>query len=334
MDEDQINGLTSGYLPLAAFQHLEPTAVGVVDLDRSITPSTPDGRPWDNGQRDGLLLVRVHDEPVAIVYVDTLGGIADEELAHKIWRSAVAEICRHLERRRCAQIPSTADALVDGLHFPTDTCSEGTPTNLEMSVAVILSTAGREEQLGRCLRSLLTLRRVNFEVVVVDNRPATGETRRTVNAIASDDPRVRYVAEPRVGLSVARNRGVSETQAELVAFIDDDAVVDRGWLDWLAAPFIEPKVTATCGMVLPLELQTQAQKRFERYGGTPRGWSAAHTTCALVGRYAHCYTPSWAMSLDAAAAWPSDERTSSPPEASTRRSAPELPPAEARTYMR
>jgi len=70
---------------------------------------------------------------------------------------------------------------------------------------------------------------------------------------------------------VARNRGVSETQAELVAFIDDDAVVDRGWLDWLAAPFTEPEVTATCGMVLPLELQTKAQKRFERYGGYSKG---------------------------------------------------------------
>jgi glycosyltransferase involved in cell wall biosynthesis len=140
-----------------------------------------------------------------------------------------------------------------------------------MSVAVILSTAGREEQLGRCLRSLLTLRRAGLEVVVVDNRPAAGETRRVVNAIASDDPRVRYVAESRVGLSVARNRGVSETQAELVAFIDDDAVVDRSWLDWLAAPFTESGVTATCGMVLPLELQTEAQKRFERYGGYSKG---------------------------------------------------------------
>ncbi len=87
----------------------------------------------------------------------------------------------------------------------------------------------------------------------------------------AEDPRVRYVAEPRVGLSVARNRGVSETDAELVAFTDDDVVADEGWLEWLTAPFAEPDVTVACGMVLPLELETNAQKRFEQYAGFSKG---------------------------------------------------------------
>ena len=82
---------------------------------------------------------------------------------------------------------------------------------------------------------------------------------------------MRYVAERRAGSSIARNRGVSETGADLVAFTDDDVVVDPSWLDWLLSPFSEPGVTATCGMVLPLELDTEAQKRFERYGGFCKG---------------------------------------------------------------
>jgi O-antigen biosynthesis protein len=272
MSEDQTEGLTSGYLPITAFKHLEPTAVGVVDLDRSIVPSTPDGRAWGVGQRDGLLLVRLHGEPLAVVHIDRdLGEVADEELAVDIWRSAGTEIRRHVERCGDTPIPDAPDALVGGLHCTADACPDGTPANLGASAAVIISTAGRDKQLGRCLRSLLAQRRAKFEVIVVDNRPATGQAWRTVSPIAAADPRVRYIPEGRVGLSVARNRGVSETKAELVAFTDDDVVADPGWLEWLLAPFAEPEVMASCGMVLPLELQTEAQKRFEQYAGFSKG---------------------------------------------------------------
>jgi O-antigen biosynthesis protein len=272
MSENQMEGLTSGHLPATAFQHLEPTAVGVVDLDRSIVPSSPDGHAWGVGQRDGLLLVRLHGEPLAVVHVDRdPASVTNEELAAEVWRSASAEIRRHVERFRCTPVPGASDALLDGLHISSDACPGGRPAKPVAAVAVILATAGRSEQLGRCLRSLLAQRRAELEVVVVDNRPAAGETRCTVSTIAADDPRVRYVPERRVGLSVARNRGVAETDAGLVAFIDDDAIADPCWLDWLLAPFAEPGVTATCGMVLPLELQTEAQKRFEQYGGYSKG---------------------------------------------------------------
>jgi hypothetical protein len=272
MSEDQTERLTSGYLPSTAFNHLEPTAVGVVDLDRSIVPSTPDGRAWGAGQRDGLLLVRLHKEPLAVVHIDRgPGGIADDELAGEVWRSVGSKIRRHVRRCGCTRIPDDSHALVGGLGSSADTCLCGRPANGGASVAVILSTAGRDEQLGRCIRSLLAQQRARLEVVVVDNRPATGEAWRTVSALAAEDPRLRYVPEPRVGLSVARNRGVSETDAELVAFTDDDVVVDPSWVDWLLDPFAEPGVAATCGMVLPLELETEAQKRFEQYGGFSKG---------------------------------------------------------------
>ncbi len=284
VDEDQIQGLTSGYLPRTAFQHLEPTAVGVVDLDRSITPSTPDGRAWDSGQRDGLLLVRLHDEPIAVVHIDSAPGVVtSDDLATEIWRSADAEIRGHVERFRCTRMPDGSDALVAGLHASADKCPGSNPAQPGASAAVILCTLGREERLRRCLPSLLAQRHIELEVVVVDNRPDTGEAWRAVSAIAAGDPRVRYVAEPRIGLSVARNRGVRETNAELVAFTDDDVVADPGWLEWLLAPFSEPGVTATCGMVLPLELETEAQKRFEQYGGFSKGLER-RTYDLLTGR--------------------------------------------------
>ncbi len=275
MSDDQIRRHTNGYLPITAFQHLEATAVGVVDLDQSIMPSTPDGRAWDAGQRDTLLLVRLHGDPLAVVYIDrNLNDVTDEELGAAIWGSAAREIRRHVERFGCTRIPDGPDALVGGFYSSIDVFPCGEPTKVGRSVAVILCTVGREEQLGRCLRSLLAQRQTELEVVVVDNRPATGQVWRTVSPIAEADGRVRYVPEGREGLSVARNRGINETNAELVAFTDDDVVVDRCWLEWLVAPFAEPEVMATCGMVLPLELPDGGAEALRAVHGVLQGGTA------------------------------------------------------------
>lgn len=270
--ESQTSGLTKGFLPISAFRRLDPTAVGVVDLDVSVVPRSPDGGRAGNGERDCLLLVRLHGEPLAVVHVGCdLASAGEDELAIALWHQTGAEIRRHVARFRCAATPADSGALVGGLRSPTSGCPGGRTVDGGASVAVILCTVGREERLARCVRSLLAQRGPDVELVVVDNRPESGEVLRTLAAIGLDDPRVRYVPEHRVGLSVARNRGVSETAADLVAFTDDDVIADPSWLRWLVAPFADPSVTATSGMVLPLELRTKAQKRFEQFGGFFKG---------------------------------------------------------------
>ncbi len=76
-------------------------------------------------------------------------------------------------------MPHESGALVRGFNRPRSDVPEASPPTFATSVAVIISTAGREEQLEHCIRSLLAQRRAELEVVVVDNRPATGETLRT-----------------------------------------------------------------------------------------------------------------------------------------------------------
>jgi O-antigen biosynthesis protein len=272
MAEQHVGGLTRGCLPIAAFEHLDPTAVAVVDLEHLVLPSSPDGRAWEGNERDALILVRFHGEPLAVIHIDEEPAALNEKrLATLVWQKAGAEVRRHIERFACAPLPDGPQELIDAPPSYSKKCSGGQPPRSGASVAVIVCTAGRDEQLKRCLRSLLAQQGVEFEIVVVDNCPATGETLRTVSAFAAEDERVRYVAEGRVGLSVARNRGISETAAELVAFTDDDVVVDATWLAWLIAPFAQPTVAATSGMMLPLELQTEAQKRFEQYLGFSKG---------------------------------------------------------------
>lgn len=269
--QEQADSPTSGRLPRQAFEHLDPTAVAVLDLGDSMSLLSPSGDALAPGHRDGLILVRLHNDPLKVIYVDQdPAQMAPEALAAEVIRSAGPDIARHLEEHECL----TPGAAAKWEEFPFafgPRCPAGSPTDPALSVAVIICTAGRDEQLARCLRSLLAQQACDFEVVVVDNDPADPRARQAVAPIAAADSRVRYVQEPRRGLSVARNRGVSETVADVVAFTDDDVVVDRRWLSWLIAPFAAEEVAASCGLVLPFELETEAQKHFERYAGFSKG---------------------------------------------------------------
>jgi GT2 family glycosyltransferase len=105
--------------------------------------------------------------------------------------------------------------------------------------------------------------------MVVDNAPSDGRTAEVVARF----PGVRYVKEPKPGLDFARNRALDESRAELIAFLDDDIVVDRGWLDGIRLAYAEHRdAGAFTGPVLPLELETRAQILFEQMGGFGRGF--------------------------------------------------------------
>ena len=262
--------LTNGFLPAGAFLHDEPTTVGVIDLDLPVAFSASPGVGSPALARDALALVRLHGHCLAMLYLDRpVDQLDRDELAQRVWIGAGEQIRAHIERFGCSQaVPSDSAALIAGLGS-AEACRPSQERSSQVSV--VIPTVGRGEVLRRCLASLGSAPPWVREVIVVDNRPGQGDTEEIVRAMASGDDRFRYVAEPRPGYAVARNRGVSEARGEIVAFADDDVVLDRGWLDWVTAPFADPEVGVVTGMVLPLSLDTVAQKRFERYAGYSKG---------------------------------------------------------------
>lgn len=106
-------------------------------------------------------------------------------------------------------------------------------------ISVVVCTRDQPHFLSRCLERLSSLDYPEFEVVVVDNR--------------------------------ARNAGVRQARHGIVAFIDDDVVASHGWLRGVARGFEDRRVMAVTGMVIPAEIEIEAQDDFERCGGMSKG---------------------------------------------------------------
>ncbi|MBD1821721.1 glycosyltransferase [Cyanobacteria bacterium FACHB-DQ100] len=153
-----------------------------------------------------------------------------------------------------------------GDELSLDTKPETLPT-----LTVVICTKDRPEDLARCLQHLLALQGdpAAFELLVVDNAPSDQRTETLVASL----PTVHYVQEPKPGLDFARNRALQTVQTEMLAFIDDDVAVDRGWLAGLRSAIAQyPEAAAFTGLVLPYELATDAQVLFEQAGGFRRGF--------------------------------------------------------------
>jgi GT2 family glycosyltransferase len=144
---------------------------------------------------------------------------------------------------------------------------------LPRASVVVPTVCNDARELARTVESLLALDYPDFEVIVVDNRPQAGRDRLPE---FPEDFRLRTTEEHKRGGSAARNRGLACANGEFVAFTDDDAVVDRGWLRAFGSRFaLDPAVDAICGPVLPTELQTAPQLWFEEfYGGFTRSFDA------------------------------------------------------------
>jgi glycosyltransferase involved in cell wall biosynthesis len=137
-------------------------------------------------------------------------------------------------------------------------------------LTVVICTRDRPAGLRAMLVSLRHQTDSEFWVVVVDNGSSSSDSAKVIEELGLH--RCKYVIEPQPGLSRARNAGLAAVGTDLVAWADDDEVADPDWVRRLKQGFAhEASPLAVCGVMLPAELEFEAQVRFEQYGGFNKG---------------------------------------------------------------
>jgi len=108
-----------------------------------------------------------------------------------------------------------------------------------LAASVVVPTYNRRASLLRLLDSLdrQTLPADRFEVIVVDNNSHDDTVVRVAAWASTARARLRCISEPRQGAALARNRGIDESAAPIVAFIDDDAEAEPAWLEQILRGF-------------------------------------------------------------------------------------------------
>jgi GT2 family glycosyltransferase len=234
-----------------------------------------DGIPGAGAAHDRIrILVRLHGHPLGTVSLDfPAEGLSAPTWAQAVWAELAGAIGDHLVDDGASRPTGlTASGLQPTGALPCSWQSALGATACPRASIVVTTCGGADSGLSATLDGALAQTYPCVEVVVVDNRPATSGVRTALAGAMAADERLRYAAEPRQGLSYARNRGAAVARGAIIAFTDDDVEIDRDWLGWLVAGFVDPAVGCVTGLILPAELETPAQLLLEEFGGYSKGF--------------------------------------------------------------
>jgi GT2 family glycosyltransferase len=244
-----------------------PILISDVELSQPL-PLLPAEPPPTGSYGSARLLIRLHGQPLGIVSTPLPpAGMPPADLAREVWRQLGPAIRSHL---RADDIQSPDVLSPEGLGPDNDPpCLPGKPGHPVSPVSVIVATHDRPELLTRCLIALENQSHPDYEVLVVDNAPSSDATFALFRGSHWSDDRFGYVLEVSPGVSRAKNLGASMAKYDLLAFTDDDAIPDRGWLTALTSAFASPSVSCVTGLTLPSNLDTRAEQIFEDHVGFP-----------------------------------------------------------------
>jgi glycosyltransferase involved in cell wall biosynthesis len=258
-----------------AAEPFSPMRICEIELSEPLVSLSARQPERDRRYQRAHCLVRLHDQPIGLVDL----SFRDDELvpadyAQQIWQELGEQINAHLRVDGLAEVHGLEEAGLSSGPMPR--CLEEREAFLQTApfVSVVLCTRDRPDRLKHVLSSLLIQHYPDYEVIVVDNAPSDEATAELIEREYTHEAKIRYEREDRPGLSAARNRGVAEARGEIIAFTDDDVVVDAFWLAGLVRGFsAAEKVACVTGLLVPLELDTVTQLWFEEFGGFNKGFT-------------------------------------------------------------
>ena len=111
--------------------------------------------------------------------------------------------------------------------MPVDSEQAGAAPDL----SVVVNTFNRRDELETCLDSLLSqVTSATFEIIVVNDASTDG-----TDELLESLPVTALRAPTNEGLALGRNRGASAARSQLIAFLDDDELVEPTWVDKVLA---------------------------------------------------------------------------------------------------
>jgi len=144
-------------------------------------------------------------------------------------------------------------------------------------ISVVICTRNRADLLAKAIASIIgqDFPRRDLEIIVVDNGSSdhTPEAVRSLQAAGA----IRYIREEQIGLCIARNRGWRAAHGRYIAFFDDDAIAQPGWLKTVRQAFESaPGAGVIGGPVAPARSpsSTGAAARRSFRTSAASGWQA------------------------------------------------------------
>ncbi len=123
-------------------------------------------------------------------------------------------------------------------------------------ITVVICTYNRKQYLKKSIGSILnqTISLDLIELIVIDNNSTDGTGEFVENLIKDIDIQCKYILETNQGLSYCRNRGITESKHDYIAYLDDDGVAERRWLELMLSVISENNEMYACatGDVIPI----------------------------------------------------------------------------------
>jgi GT2 family glycosyltransferase len=121
-----------------------------------------------------------------------------------------------------------------------------------MTISIVIATYNRASFLGECLASLANLAfEPGDEVIVVDNGSTDATPRVIARAGGWMPVPLRHLVETRPGKSHALQQAIGVAGGDVLAFTDDDVLVDPAWLTSIREAMSDPAIALTGGPVTP-----------------------------------------------------------------------------------
>ncbi len=114
-------------------------------------------------------------------------------------------------------------------------------------ISVILPAYNEEKTIGQCLQALRESDFTGKCEIIVGNNNSTDKTRKIALKLAD-----KVVDVKEQGIAHARNGAIRASRGDIIACVDSDCIVDKGWLSSIAKAFEDPKLVGMTGPIYPL----------------------------------------------------------------------------------